>query len=562
MSEAEHDRRALALLTPALRRTLGAVYTPPAEVALASTIALERWREGVDERDLEAVCDPACGAGAFLVGFLAATGERPPVLVGVDADAGAVAIAAERLPEASLHHGDALVLDPARFAWGRQAPASYDLVIGNPPYVRHQSLRDPFGRADDYAARVHAAVATLAPGLALSRRADLAAAFLVLGVSLLRPGGVLAFVTTSAWLDAAYGDRLGHHLLDAGLVDLVDRPAERTFATAAVGSLIVVVRRGARGPVAVRSVGGATRLVERPAMRERAKWGGRLLRAPAALAAVERGLLDGVALGEVARVGGYLITGCDRYFYLRPDQVEALGLARDLVRPVVKSTRGEQRIVLDGAPSRLLFSCREPATAGSRTAAYLEHGVAEGVPTLSGVRARPIWSAIEQEPAPILCVRTTRDRHVVYRNPGRWASGEFYRVDPPAGIDPDPFAAFLSSAVCGLQLEALGRAYGGGGGPLKVERSDLVALRLPTVAVLASASDALAAAFGPLLRRPIGTVAEEAQRPDRRVLERLCGSLAGLDEAGTDAVVDAHARAVGARVDRARRTLEGTGAGG
>ena len=96
-------------------------------------------------------------------------------------------------------------------------------MLGNPPYVRHQSLADPFGGAGRYADRVAAAVSASRPELHLSRRADLAAAFLVLGVSLLDEGGVLAFVTTSAWLDAAYGAPLGRHLLDAGLCELVER---------------------------------------------------------------------------------------------------------------------------------------------------------------------------------------------------------------------------------------------------------------------------------------------------------------------------------------------------
>ncbi len=484
--------------------SLGQVYTPAVEVELATRIALEHW--GGDLASA-AVCDPACGTGDFLLG--AARDAR--MLVGVDVDPTAVAVARERLPRAAIHHGDALVVDPARFAWGVHAPAQYDLVLGNPPYVRHQQLRDGLGRAEPYAPRVAAAVAGLAPGLRLSRRADLSAGFLALGVSLLADDGVLAFVTTSAWLDASYGEPLGRFLLDAGLVELVDRPAQRTFEAAAVGSVIVVVRRGHTGTVRLRRVDRDVRDVAADELRTRGKWGGRLLRAPAAVAMLEAALVGYGTLGEACPVGGYLITGNDRQHYRLVEEGGAV--------PVVKSTRDERRIVLDGAPRRFLVD----------------------VPA--------------QEPGDVLCVRTARDRHMVYLNPRGWASGELYRVRAPPGVSPTALAAFLSSAVVGLQLETLGRAYGGGGGPLKVERQDLVQVRMPPVAVLASRGAELEAALAPLLTRAIGTVPQEALAVDRLALERLCGALVGLSATESDLVRDAHAAAVCARVARSQRVL-------
>jgi hypothetical protein len=447
------------------------------------------------------------------------------------------------VPGVELHHGDALVTDPARFAWGVHAPTAYDLVLGNPPYVRHQSLTDPFGRPGRYADRVAAAVQRLAPDLHLSRRADLAAAFLALGVSLLAEGGVLAFVTTSAWLDAAYGAPLGRHLLDAGLCELVERPAERTFAGADVNSLIVVVRRGDAGPVLLRQLGRPPRPIARAVLRETPKWGGSLLRAPAAAPLLARG----VPLGSLCRVGSYLITGNDRFFY----RTAPGGIDPACLRPIVKSTRGEHRIALDGEPARWLVSATDPAMLGADGA----RAVADGLPELSGVRSRRVWSAVEQEPAPVLCVRTARDRHLAYLNPQAWASGELYRLWPPEDVSPAALAAFLNSAVAGLQLEALGRAYGGGGGPLKVERADLVQLRLPPLDRLQAASGALEHALDALLARAIGTVPEERRQSDRAPLEHLCGELLGLTALETEAVRDAHAAAVKARVSRAGRVL-------
>src|SRR5262249_45586475 len=301
----------------------------------------------------------------------------------------------------------------------------------------------------------------------------------------------------------------------------------------------VVVRQGASGDVLLRQLGRPHRRVGRAALAAAPKWGGPLLRAPAAAPLLTRG----VALGAACQVGSYLITGCDAFFYrAAPKDVDPACL-----RPVVKSTRGEHAILLDGAPRRWLVSTDDPAALGAEA----ERAVADGIPQLSGVRPRRVWSAIDQEAAPVLAVRTARDRHLAYLNPHAWASGEFYRLGPPDGGAPAALAAFLQSAVAGLQLEALGRAYGGGGGPLKVERADLVQLRIPLPAQLRAAGDALVAALAPLLRRPIGTVADERTAPDRAALEHLCGRLLGLSADETETVRDAHAAAVAARVGRA-----------
>ena len=88
-----------------------------------------------------------------------------------------------------------------------------------------------------------------------------------------------------------------------------------------------------------------------------------------------------------------------------------------------------------------------------------------------------------------------------------------------------------------------------------MERADLVQLRVPEPARLRAASAQLAAALEPLLQRPIGTVPEEREQSDRTPLEHLCGRLLDLTAAETEAIRDAHAAAVAARVGRARRVL-------
>jgi hypothetical protein len=113
---------------------LGVVYTPPSVTVPMVELALASL--GDEPR----ICDPAIGTGAFadaITDVLVARGaDRTRVgqhIFGADDDARAVAIARRGRNPANIVVGDALTLD-----WNALAP--FDLVIGNPPYIRQESL--------------------------------------------------------------------------------------------------------------------------------------------------------------------------------------------------------------------------------------------------------------------------------------------------------------------------------------------------------------------------------------------------------------------------------------
>ena len=117
------------------------------------------------------VLDPACGDGRFLAAaadHVAAAGGIA-VLHGVDVDAGAVDAARGSLAgrgDVRVEVGDALARD-----WG---DATYDVVLGNPPYLSQLAAATSRGGASARGGGPYA---------------DAAAEFLVLAVGLARPGG-------------------------------------------------------------------------------------------------------------------------------------------------------------------------------------------------------------------------------------------------------------------------------------------------------------------------------------------------------------------------------------
>jgi predicted type IV restriction endonuclease len=96
----------------------------------------------------------------------------------------------------------------------------FDAVIGNPPYVRQESLADFKAYfADHYEA--------------YNGTADLYVYFMELGVRLIKPGGVYGIIVSSSFLRAAYGEALRRTLKKhAAVLELIDFGGLPVFANA------------------------------------------------------------------------------------------------------------------------------------------------------------------------------------------------------------------------------------------------------------------------------------------------------------------------------------------
>ncbi|UGS35505.1 Eco57I restriction-modification methylase domain-containing protein [Capillimicrobium parvum] len=210
----------------------GIHYTPTELAAFVARRALSE----LDGGEL-VVLDPACGDGELLLALAveaAALGLPRPHLVGVDTDAEAIRVAADRLgdaPAASvvLRTGDFLAMGSDEAG---ELPDSYDLVISNPPYVRTQVLG---------AARAQA----LGKQFGLTGRVDLYHAFVAGMTAKLSEGGVLGLLCSNRFVTTKGGQSLRALLLrhyDIG--ELWDLGDTKLFE-AAVLPAVVVARRTA-----------------------------------------------------------------------------------------------------------------------------------------------------------------------------------------------------------------------------------------------------------------------------------------------------------------------------
>jgi adenine-specific DNA-methyltransferase len=110
----------------------------------------------------------------------------------------------------------------------------FDVVIGNPPYIRQELLRD-------YKPHFRRAWPRTFAGTA-----DLYVYFVELGLSLLRPGGLLTYIVPNKWMRAGYGENLRRYLqTDTDVRQLVDFGDQRVFAEATTYPSILTVQKTA-----------------------------------------------------------------------------------------------------------------------------------------------------------------------------------------------------------------------------------------------------------------------------------------------------------------------------
>jgi len=100
------------------------------------------------------------------------------------------------------------------FDWKAEFPhimtaGGFDAVIGNPPYLRQESIKE---QKEYFQSRYAVYQGT----------ADLYAYFIEKGISLLRPGGIFSYIVANKWMRANYGKPLRKFLLAKQIEEVVD----------------------------------------------------------------------------------------------------------------------------------------------------------------------------------------------------------------------------------------------------------------------------------------------------------------------------------------------------
>ena len=267
------------------RHRYGQHYTPDTVGRLLAALAVR------SAGDL--VLDPSCGDGRLLEQAIKIkeclarkVSESPRVLskasaagskdrsasvevFGVDRSAEAVDLASARGARAA--RADFFELQPGVANPHIDLPGSFDAILGNPPYIRQELMelvekaviRERLnGRQYSIAGRkvtrprkasgrergLWSSVDDLDQSRLFipewSGRSDIYVYFFFHAARFLRPGGRLVFITSSSWLDAAYGAALQEFMLrNFRIIAVLESGVESFFDQASVNTTITVLER-------------------------------------------------------------------------------------------------------------------------------------------------------------------------------------------------------------------------------------------------------------------------------------------------------------------------------
>ena len=507
----ELERRRLALQahldaqkTQAERNRLGQFATPPElarqmvavglEALRPAAASAERRRSPLDSlpplRRPLSFLDPALGTGVFYSALRAA------------------------LPEASIQRALGIELDPhyaepTRALWGgrdiqvrdadftRLRPqAGFDLVVCNPPYVRHHHIPTQDKR------RLVASSSRVA-GLPVSGLTGLYAHFLLRSWLWMRQGGIGVWLVPSEFMDVNYGRAIKHFLLDKVTLLRVHRadPQAPAFRDALVSSAVVVFRRQPPPPGhRVRfTYGGSleTPLQDAPlsnaALARSPKWT-RFPQEPAGgLPSQET---PSPTLGELFTIRRGIATGANGFFILPTQRAAELGLPGEFLTPILPPPRHLRTNHVDALanghpdiqPRLVLVDCPLPEPELTRRHpelwAYLEGGVGSVSQRYLCRKRRPWYRQEQRPPAPILCTymgRAPTPFRFIRNRSAAIGANVYLMLYPRSAAARDSTLLDRTwrhlNALHPHTLIREGRVYGGG--LYKLEPSELGAVPLP-----------------------------------------------------------------------------------
>lgn len=380
-----------------------------------------------------------------------------------------------------------------------------NLIICNPPYVRHHHLSaEEKSRLAETAAR--------SSGLPTKGLAGLYCYFLAIAHSWLADDGLAGWLIPSEFMDVNYGSSVKNYLLNKVELLRIHRfnPSEMQFGDALVTSAVVWFRK--RKPASdhktVMSFGGTldrpahSRIVSSIELSQCPKW--------SCLAQGERRLsTGGLKLSDFFSIKRGIATGDNEFFIMSREKIAALSLPQQFFKPILPSPRYLECDIVEAEPDGtpkiekglFILDCSISEDEVERRypslSKYLRAGQATTGATYICSHRTPWYSQESRPPTPFVCTymgRGLSHRSKPFRfilNKSRATAANVYLMLYPKplladALTKDPALAktiwrFLN-AIPSETLLGEGRVYGGGLYKMEprelanVSASDIVAL--------------------------------------------------------------------------------------
>lgn len=444
MHISERSQRYIAKTSREHRKKYGQFFTPPA--------IAERLAAFIREGEPSVVCDPAFGTGVFR--------EALPGIffLGFEADKTMFEFARNEFPDIDLCH--ASWFDDWR---------PHEAIICNPPFLKFHKIPGKEKILDALSMRLGRKV----PGTI-----NMASAFLLKAVFELVPGGRLAFILPTEFLNANYGVFVKQYLLENGRTEFV-KCEDALFEDAITTAGLVFFEKSDIHVASFRTLAGGVlssrKIIANPEPAE--KWEKYFEEETAVIS-------QSVPLLRYGNCQRGIATGNNRFFCLDTETISMLELGFSNFRPCVTSSRQisepvfTERDFLDLESPCWLLDVKEPK---GEILEYFREGEKKGVAKGYLVsRRNPWWKQEARESAPLWLAVFGRDEFKVVRNLTKAVTLScFHNFFPKKGVDIEALFAWLTSAEGQDAIRKAARRYGKN--LLKLEPRDWENLLVPKI---------------------------------------------------------------------------------
>jgi len=412
----------------------------------------------------------------------------------------------------------------------------FDVVIGNPPYVKHQKIvPSEFNNnltATEYKKHILKHVSQDFKFVNLAARSDIYVYFFVRGLSLLNPNGTMCYITSNTWLDTDFGTHLQSFILKtAPILGVFDSSAKKSFKRAEINTVITFL--GAQKDISSLSnhnvkftlfkgtyeeclysdmlftIDSATSEIGKDLLRTIVrshsdlyldkefshdsnedslafnmsaeyrghKWGGRYFKAPDFLTKLFKE--QGSAFRPLkcyADVGEGKPTGANSFFYVPKETIKQFNLPEKYLSPAVMNTRGMNHLVLkkEKVDRALLQISSEEKNLPQSVRRYIKYGEQLKLNTRKTFKNKKPWFALPKKDAGDLLIPCGfGDKlYCIKNHADALASNSFSELKFKQKSDANTIWLYLNSTF-GLLLMLLYGREGLGGGLFKLDPTDV-----------------------------------------------------------------------------------------
>ena len=390
----------------------------------------------------------------------------------------------------------------------------FSVIVGNPPYVRHEDVSVTVKGARARPPRGEGMPAlSPADGFEVPKTSDLGCYFYYHSIGHLAEDGRLGFISSDGWLHSDYGLALQRAVLDNTEITSIVVPVFRVFEDADVNTAVVLLRRrrptsGAAVDLAkARSAGDFALMRPVPVSRmeqaamEPGNWSALFHGATAEPSVLMR------RMDEAGTVRRGVVTGCADFFVLSEEAVAENSMRPDYLCPLVAG--GDSPVLVDGNATSYLLNVNagKGAVARRRGGAAALRYILKGermevasksggvrttvlLPDLPTVTSRRFWYSLGLDrlpPPPIFLSRIVNDRIKVYENSGTYrATNTHVSYTPKVASHATALLAYFASSWFALHLERSANPMGGGA--LSVEVRNFNAAPVPDLSTMPPAA--------------------------------------------------------------------------